>query len=122
MNKTIKIEEVAMFALSIYLFYQTDFVWWWYLVLILTPDIGMLGYIAGNKVGAISYNLFHHKAIAIAILCIGWYFSNEWLELTGIILFGHSSMDRIMGYGLKYFDSFHHTHLGWLKQGKNITN
>ena len=110
-------EEAAMFGLSIYLFSQTDFAWWWYLALILAPDIGMLGYVAGNKTGTFTYNLFHHKAIAVAVLCLGWYFSNEWIELAGIILFGHSSMDRIIGYGLKYTDSFHHTHLGWLKQG-----
>ncbi|TAG51385.1 MAG: DUF4260 family protein, partial [Runella slithyformis] len=33
----------------------------------------------------------------------------------GIILFAHSAMDRIAGYGLKYEDAFKHTHLGWLK-------
>jgi hypothetical protein len=30
----------------------------------------------------------------------------------GILLWAHSSLDRIMGYGLKYPDSFQHTHLG----------
>ena len=34
--------------------------------------------------------------------------------LGGLILFGHSSMDRILGYGLKYPDSFEHTHLGMI--------
>lgn len=114
MKNLIKIEEAAMFGFSIFLFAQTDFAWWWYIVLILTPDIGMLGYVAGNKIGAFTYNLFHHKAVAIIILCFGWYLSNEWMELAGIILFGHASLDRIFGYGLKYNDSFQHTHLGWL--------
>ena len=27
-------------------------------------------------------------------------------------LFGHSSFDRVMGYGLKHEDSFQNTHLG----------
>ncbi len=27
-------------------------------------------------------------------------------------------MDRIFGYGLKFGDNFHHTHLGWIG-GKN---
>jgi hypothetical protein len=63
----------------------------------------MLGYAAGNKAGAISYNLFHHKAIAVAIFLIGLILQNHWLELTGLILFGHSCMDRMLGYGLKYF-------------------
>lgn len=114
MKNLIKLEEAAMFGFSIVLFNLTDFAWWWYPLLILTPDIGMLGYLAGTKVGAWTYNLFHHKAVAIIILCFGWYVGNVWVELTGIILFGHSSMDRILGYGLKYEDSFKHTHLGWL--------
>ena len=105
-----------MFGLSIYLFHQTDFAWWWYIALILAPDIGMLGYIAGPRVGAMLYNLFHHKAIAVVVLVAGWHFSSEWLELSGIILVGHSGMDRVFGYGLKYPDSFHHTHLGWLNK------
>ncbi|HAJ82706.1 MAG TPA: DUF4260 domain-containing protein, partial [Zunongwangia profunda] len=29
------------------------------------------------------------------------------------ILFGHSAMDRIFGYGLKYEDNFKNTHMGW---------
>lgn len=114
MKNLIKIEEAAMFGFSIFLFNLTDFAWWWYVVLLLTPDIGMIGYLSDNKIGAFTYNLFHHKAIAILIICLGWYISNEWMELAGIILFGHASMDRIFGYGLKYTDGFQHTHLGWL--------
>lgn len=91
-------------------------------MLILAPDIGMLGYIAGPRTGAFTYNLFHHKAVAVIILCLGWYFSNDWTLLSGIILFGHSSMDRIFGYGLKYPDSFHHTHLGWLREVSTTEN
>lgn len=104
-----------MFGLSIYLFRETEFTWWWFPALILVPDIGMIGYLAGSKIGALTYNVFHHKGIAILILCLGWYMSDQWLTLAGIILFGHSSLDRIFGYGLKYPDSFHHTHMGWIK-------
>ena len=103
-----------MFGLSIYLFNQLDFAWWWYLALILTPDIGMLGYLINTRVGATTYNLFHHKGVAVILLVLGWYLQFEALSLTGIILFGHASLDRIMGYGLKYPDSFKNTHLGQL--------
>lgn len=121
MKNILKIEELAMFGLSIYLFNQTDFAWWWYLALILTPDIGMIGYAVNTKLGALTYNLFHHKGVAILILCLGWYISNEWIELSGIILFGHASMDRIFGYGLKYHDHFKHTHLGWMENSSGPT-
>ncbi|WP_286747569.1 DUF4260 domain-containing protein [Roseivirga sp. UBA1976] len=118
MKHIIKLEEAAMFGFSIYLFSLTNFDWWWYLVLILTPDIGMIGYALNTKTGALTYNLFHHKGLAIMVLCLGWLFSNSWLELSGIILFGHASLDRIFGYGLKYPDHFKHTHLGWLPRSK----
>lgn len=112
MNNLVKVEELAMFLLSIFFFAQLDYAWWLYLALILTPDIGMIGYAVNTKVGALSYNLFHHKGIAIVVWVAGIYLTNAELQLTGIILFGHASMDRMLGYGLKYSDSFKHTHLG----------
>lgn len=111
MKTSLGIEELFMFVLGVFLFNQLEFSWWWFLVLILTPDIGMLGYIFNTKIGAIGYNVFHHKGIAIIIYLTGVYFQNHILELIGIILFSHASLDRIFGYGLKYFDAFKHTHL-----------
>lgn len=112
MNKIIQLEELAMFLLSIYLFSTLSFAWWWFLVLILTPDVSMIGYLGGNKTGAFIYNLFHHKALAIGIYILGCFVQNEIIQLAGIILFGHSSMDRLFGYGLKTFAGFKFTHLG----------
>ena len=115
MKNTLRLEEIIMFGLSLYFFNNTEFAWWWYPALILTPDIGMLGYLFNTKIGALFYNLFHHKGIAVLLLCTGWYFESSGLELAGIILFGHACLDRIFGYGLKYDDDFKHTHLDVLK-------
>lgn len=112
MKNILKLEELFMFGLGIYMFSGLPYQWWWFLVLILTPDIGMIGYFLGNKVGAFMYNLFHHKGLAIAIYLLGVYLSVSILQLIGIILFAHSAMDRIMGYGLKYDKGFKFTHLG----------
>ena len=112
MKSLLKLEELAMFILGIYMFSQLSYTWWWFLVLILLPDIGMLGYAVNAKIGAVSYNLFHHKGIAILIYFLGIYFEIELLNLAGIILFAHASLDRIFGYGLKFNDAFKNTHLG----------
>jgi len=112
MKLTLKLEELAQFILSIIAFNQLPFAWWWFPALILLPDISMIGYLINPKIGAILYNIGHHKAIGILIYLIGMYLGNPNITLTGIILFGHSSMDRFFGYGLKYPDSFHNTHLG----------
>jgi hypothetical protein len=95
-----------------YLFNQLDYAWWWFLVLILVPDFSMIGYVFGNKSGAFLYNLMHHRGIAIVVYLAGVYFSNHLIQLTGIILFAHCSLDRMMGYGLKYEKGFTFTHLG----------
>ena len=117
MKRTIALEEVAMFGLSIFLFDKLNFAWWWYAVLILAPDLSMVGYMVNTRIGAWVYNFFHNKGVAIVVYIAGFYLNNEVVQLTGVILFGHSSMDRMLGYGLKYPDSFQHTHLGVI--GKN---
>lgn len=112
MKILLKTEELLMFVLGIYLFSLLDFQWWWFLVLILAPDIGMVGYLFGPKIGAASYNIFHHKGVAVLIYLVGSYLSLPLWQLVGAILFSHSAMDRILGYGLKYDRGFKYTHLG----------
>lgn len=112
MKSLLKFEDAAEWIFSIFLFSRLTFAWWWYPALILVPDLSMIGYVVNTKVGAVLYNLVHHKAVGITIGIIGFLISNEALILTGLILFGHSCMDRVFGYGLKFGDSFQHTHLG----------
>lgn len=114
MKLLLKLEEISMFGLGVYLFNLLPYDWWWFLVLLLAPDIGMLGYLFGNKIGAIGYNLFHHKGLAIAIYFCGVYLSLPIIQLIGVILFAHSAFDRVLGYGLKYNKGFKFTHLGAL--------
>jgi hypothetical protein len=117
MKTILKLEEFAMTGIAIYFLTTIDvgISKWWYVALFFAPDISILGYVFGKKVGAIAYNFFHHKLLAIVVLITGILLQNNYLLLTGIILFGHSSFDRILGYGLKYFDGFKHTHLGMMK-------
>lgn len=112
MNLSIKLEELCMLLLSMLLFSWLPFQWWWFPALFLLPDIGLIGYLFNPKIGAWSYNLFHHKGVAFLVYLLGIYIANYELQLVGIILFGHSSFDRMLGYGLKHEDSFQNTHLG----------
>jgi hypothetical protein len=56
--------------------------------------------------------LIHHKGLAVAVYLLGYLLSVPWLMFAGTILLGHSSLDRVFGYGLKYPDAFQNTHLG----------
>ncbi|WP_162415627.1 DUF4260 domain-containing protein [Cyclobacterium roseum] len=110
----LKLEELGQFLLSIILFKHLGYSWWVYPALLLLPDLSMVGYLVNTRTGAWLYNLFHHKLVAILILVLGYWFTISGLTLAGVILFGHSAMDRIFGYGLKLPDNFKHTHLGWI--------
>ncbi|TRW21524.1 DUF4260 family protein [Flavobacterium zepuense] len=112
MKTLIQLEEAAMLGLGIYLFSLLPFVWWWFPALLLAPDISMIGYAFGNKTGARAYNFAHLKGVAIALYIAGIYTNQPALQLAGVILFSHSSMDRLFGYGLKYERGFKFTHLG----------
>jgi hypothetical protein len=118
MKTIIKLEEAALTAAGLYLLTQFNLglsIWIW-IVLFFTPDIGMLGYLINTKTGAVIYNLFHHKGIAIVLALIGYHLHNDNIVAIGILLFAHASFDRIWGYGLKYPDSFKNTHLGSLEK------
>ena len=112
MKTLLKLEELAFFGVSLFLFSQLDYSWWWYVLLFLSPDLSMIGYLANPGLGAITYNFVHHKGLSIAVYVLGYLLSIPWLMFAGTILLGHSSLDRVLGYGLKYPDAFQNTHLG----------
>ncbi|MCL5028093.1 MAG: DUF4260 domain-containing protein [Bacteroidetes bacterium] len=114
MKDVLKFEELGMFCLSIILYNMLGYSWWLYVLLILTPDLSMIGYLINSKIGGITYNVFHHKGIAIILYLIGTFTYNYVFIIAGIIIFGHASIDRFLGFGLKYLDSFNHTHLGMI--------
>jgi hypothetical protein len=118
MKNLIRLEEASMFLLSIVLIAPLPYAWYWWLVWILAPDLSMIAYLGGNRVGAFGYNLVHHKGVAILVYLAGLYTLHPAVEYAGLILFGHSCMDRAMGYGLKYASSFQDTHLGKIGRQK----
>jgi len=114
MKTLLKSEELAQFGLSIILFAQLPYAWWVFPALLLLPDLSMLGYLINPRIGAYAYNLAHHKGLAVAIAAFGLLTQQPAWMLAGVMLFGHASMDRVAGYGLKFTDNFKNTHLGLL--------
>ncbi len=114
MKNLLRLEELALFLLAIYLFTELDYAWWVFPLLLLTPDLGAIGYLGGSRIGAATYNLTHHKGIAVVAYLAGALLGSQILQLIGVIMLAHSSLDRAVGYGLKYPDSSDHTHLGYI--------
>ena len=112
MKNLLKFEELLMLGLALYLFSKLDYGWGWYALLFLTPDLSMVGYLANPRLGAWTYNLIHHKGLSVVLYILGYLLATPWLMFAGTILLGHSSFDRVLGYGLKHEDAFQNTHLG----------
>lgn len=114
MKYLLKAEAIVPFIVSIVLIntLPLQFAWWAWIGLFLAPDSSMIGYAINNKAGAFLYNLFHHQLIAIAVWALGILLHQPYIQLAGLVLLGHSSLDRALGYGLKKEEGFKHTHLG----------
>ena len=114
MKQLLKLEEIAQMAAAFIFIYMIApaYAWWLYPILFFLPDLSIAGYAFSSKTGAIVYNLFHHKAIAILMIALGWIMIVPDLTVLGLLFFSHSAFDRALGYGLKYGENFHHTHLG----------
>ena len=101
MKTLIKLEEIALVILSFYLFLGLDYAWWWFPILFFVPDVSLLGYLINQKLGANIYNVVHHKAFAILFYLLGSFTHITALQLAGVVMFGHSSFDRALGFELQ---------------------
>jgi len=124
MKRLLQAEAIVPFILSVVLInvLPFHFAWWAWILLFLAPDISMIGYAFNNRVGAFVYNVFHHQLVAILVGAAGFFLHLPYVELAGLILLGHSSLDRAMGFGLKYEEGFNHTHLGVTGKKQQQTN
>ena len=122
MALTLQSEEVVITGVAIYFLTQHSLglPFWVWIPLFLTPDVSMLGYMINTRVGAFTYNLFHHRGLALLLTATGFYLHREIIISIGMLLFAHSSFDRMFGFGLKYNDSFNHTSLGWTGKSKTL--
>jgi hypothetical protein len=108
----LRVEGAALLALSV-LFYSLGGVsWTLFLLLVLAPDLSMLGYLKGSRVGALSYNLGHTYLPPAVLVAFGVLAGRPLYVSLGLIWFAHIGFDRMMGFGLKYPTGFGDTHLG----------
>ena len=84
---------------------------------LLAPDVSMIGYLRGPRIGSITYNAGHNRVLALALLGAGWWLSIGWLLLGGAVVLAHLGSDRALGFGLKLPTDFRDTHLGRIGKG-----
>jgi hypothetical protein len=84
---------------------------WLLALLALAPDVAMLGYLAGPRIGSLSYNVAHTYALPLSLGAVGLWLGVDIAVLVALVWAGHIGADRLVGYGLKFDSGFNDTHL-----------
>ena len=107
----LRLEGLATAAGSAFFYARSDAHWWLFALLWLTPDLGMLGYLAGPRWGARCYNAAHTYLGPAALAAIVLILNRPALLPFALIWFNHIGFDRLLGYGLKSAEAFKISHL-----------
>jgi hypothetical protein len=113
-RRWLRLEAVTVVAGSLIAYSTTNQPWWLIPLILLVPDLVMVGYLGSTRLGAITYNLAHSTPLPVAVIALGWWRHEPLVLAFGLVWIAHIGMDRALGYGLKYNDHFQHTHLGRL--------
>lgn len=107
-----RLEWAVVLGLCVAGYFFLDGSWLLLVLLILAPDLSMLGYLAGPAVGAIAYNAFHTLVFPVLLFLAALYSGSVLAAQIAAVWAAHIAMDRALGYGLKLPTGFADTHLG----------
>ena len=108
----LRLEGLAVAAVSAVLYQRTGASWGLFAALWLMPDLSMLGYLRGSCWGARCYNAVHTYVVPGALALSALLLHAPAVLPIALIWTNHIGLDRLMGYGLKYSNGFGWTHLG----------
>lgn len=114
----LRLEGLAAFGAGLVIFGMSGGAWLLLVPLLLLPDVSAVGYLAGPRLGATTYNLAHSWAPGFVALAFGFWLAWPMMLALAGILIAHVGMDRAVGYGLKLSSSFQDTHLGRIGRAK----
>lgn len=107
----LRIEGLTVLTLALGGYFTLNGSIWLLLGLALAPDLSMLGYLAGTRVGSWSYNTIHTYTLPLTLGAVGFWGDVRLALLIALVWIGHIGVDRMIGYGLKYESGFKDTHL-----------
>ncbi len=111
MQAFLRLEGLAAAALSAVFFARTGASWWLFAALWLAPDLSLLAYLGGPKLGASIYNAIHSYVTPATLAVTALLLQSPALLPYALIWMNHIAIDRLLGFGLKYPEGFKFTHL-----------
>jgi hypothetical protein len=108
----LRVEGAAVLLLAVTLYLNVSGDWLLFALLLLAPDIGMVGFLRDTRLGAATYNVCHTYVLPAVLALVALVGVMPQLLPFALIWFAHIGGDRLAGYGLKYPTAFRDTHLG----------
>lgn len=110
-STVLRVEGGAVLAVALGGYVAVGGPLWLLAVLALAPDLSMVGYLAGPRLGSRSYNVAHTYTLPLALGGVGVWADVRLALLVALVWIGHIGADRLVGYGLKFESGFRDTHL-----------
>lgn len=107
----LRLEGSTVLLLAIAMYASLGYGWILFGILLLLPDLSMLGYLSGPRIGALTYNFAHTYPVPFSLGVVGWITETQPVLAAALIWTAHIGLDRMLGYGLK-LPTFRDTHLG----------
>jgi hypothetical protein len=107
----LRIEGLAVLGVALGGYFTLNGPVWLLVVLALAPDLAMVGYLAGPRVGSLSYNVAHTYTLPLVLGSAAFWTDARLAGLVALVWAGHIGADRLVGYGLKFQSGFKDTHL-----------
>jgi len=86
--------------------------WWAFVLAAIAPDLSILAYLGGRRLGSVLYNLVHVTPGPLVLGALAFSAGDRLLGSFALAWLLHIGIDRALGHGLKYASGFHDTHLG----------
>jgi hypothetical protein len=119
----LRLEGLCVLAVSLLVYAKLGAGWGVFAACFLLPDLSFLGYLAGPRAGAFTYNAAHSYIGAVMCLAAAVAFAAQVPLAVGLVWCAHIGFDRALGYGLKYQQGFGYTHLGLIgREAKQASN
>lgn len=112
MNMLVRLEWFGLFLAALAVYARLDASWVLFAALILVPDLSMIFYAAGPRLGAYAYNAAHALLGPTLLLLAGLFVPAPLAVAIAMIWLAHIAIDRALGYGLKLPSGFRDTHMG----------
>lgn len=110
--RQVQLESAFLFAACLWVYFWKGYDWQLFAWLFFVPDLSIFLYLKNPRLGGLAYNVMHFYGFPIALGVFAFGIGLGVLQMLALIWLSHQAFDRMLGWGLKYEDSFFNTHLG----------